>query len=102
GGLSTSNSSPPLTASWSRTWPACASSPRAGPSRSWPNPAAAKTHLAVALAIKAVEAAYRGYFTTADDLVAILARARAEGAWAAKQRTYTAPTVLVVDDVGRL
>lgn len=65
-------------------------------------PGCGKTHLAVALAIKAVEAGYRGYFTTADDLVVTLARARTEGTWAAKLRIYTAPTVLVVDDVGLL
>jgi DNA replication protein DnaC len=65
-------------------------------------PGCGKTHLAVALAIKAVEAGYRGYFTTADDLVVNLSRARVEGTWAAKLRTYTAPTVLVVDDVGLL
>ena len=65
-------------------------------------PGCGKTHLAVALAIKAVEAGYRGYFTTADDLVVTLARARTEGTWATKLRIYTAPTVLVVDDVGLL
>ena len=65
-------------------------------------PGCGKTHLAVALATKAVEAGYRGYFTTADDMVVNLTRARVEGTWAAKLRTYTAPTVLVIDDVGLL
>jgi DNA replication protein DnaC len=65
-------------------------------------PGCGKTHLAVALATRAVEAGYRGYFTSADDMVVTLGRARAEGTWAAKLRTYTAPTVLVVDDVGLL
>ena len=65
-------------------------------------PGCGKTHLAVALATLAVEAGYRGYFTTADDMVAVLARARVEGTWASKLRTYTAPTVLVIDDVGLL
>jgi DNA replication protein DnaC len=65
-------------------------------------PGCGKTHLAVALATIAVEAGYRGYFTSADDMVAALGRARREGTWAAKLRTYTAPTVLVVDDVGLL
>ena len=65
-------------------------------------PGCGKTHLAVALATRAVEAGYRGYFTTADDLVVALSRARLEGTWAAKLRTYTAPTVLVIDDVGLL
>jgi DNA replication protein DnaC len=60
-------------------------------------PGCGKTHLAVALATRAVEAGYRGYFTTADDMVAVLGRARVEGTWASKLRTYTAPTVLVID-----
>jgi DNA replication protein DnaC len=60
-------------------------------------PGCGKTHLAVALATVAVEAGYRGYFTTADDMVTVLGRARVEGTWAAKLRTYTAPTVLVID-----
>ena len=65
-------------------------------------PGCGKTHLAVALATRAVEAGYRGYFTTADDMVVTLNRARIEGTWAAKLRSYTAPTVLVIDDVGLL
>jgi DNA replication protein DnaC len=65
-------------------------------------PGCGKTHLAVALATKAVEAGYRGYFTTADDMVVALGRARTDGTWISKLRTYTAPTVLVVDDVGLL
>ncbi|HET9442119.1 MAG TPA: ATP-binding protein, partial [Acidimicrobiales bacterium] len=42
-------------------------------------PGCGKTHLAVALATKAVEAGYRGYFTTADDMVVALGRARLQG-----------------------
>jgi DNA replication protein DnaC len=65
-------------------------------------PGCGKTHLAVALATRAVEAGYRGYFTTADDMSAVLVQARRDGTWTSKLRTYTAPTVLVVDDVGLL
>jgi DNA replication protein DnaC len=65
-------------------------------------PGCGKTHLAVALATRAVEAGYRGYFTTADDMVVALCRARVEGTWVNKLRTYTAPSVLVIDDVGLL
>jgi DNA replication protein DnaC len=65
-------------------------------------PGCGKTHLAVALATLAVEAGYRGYFTTGDDMVRQLLAARAAGNFTAKLRTYTAPTVLVVDDVGLL
>lgn len=65
-------------------------------------PGCGKTHLAVALAILAVEAGYRGYFTTGDDMVRQLLAAQRDGNFATKLRTYTAPTVLVVDDVGLL
>ncbi len=63
-------------------------------------PGCGKTHLAVALAIIAVEAGYRGYFTTGDAMVKTLVRADHDGTAATKIKTYTAPTVLVIDDVG--
>ena len=63
-------------------------------------PGCGKTHLAVALGILAVEAGYRGYFTSADDMVRTLAHAMIDGTFASKLKTYTAPTVLVIDDVG--
>ncbi len=65
-------------------------------------PGCGKTHLAVALATTAVEAGYRGYFTTADDMVNVLVRAQREGTFASKLKTLTAPSVLVIDDVGLL
>ncbi|MBO0715043.1 MAG: IS21-like element helper ATPase IstB [Acidimicrobiales bacterium] len=65
-------------------------------------PGCGKTHLAVALAIAAVEAGYRGYFTTADDMAHVLIAARREGTFVARLRAYTAPTVLVLDDLGLL
>lgn len=61
-------------------------------------PGCGKTHLAVALAIKAVEAGYRGYFTTADEMCRNLVAAMVDGTFRSKLRTYTAPTVLVIDD----
>ena len=65
-------------------------------------PGCGKTHLAVALAIRAVEAGYRGYFSTANNMVKTLLRADHDGAAATKIKAYTAPTVLVIDDVGLL
>jgi len=65
-------------------------------------PGCGKTHLAVALAIVAVEAGYRGYFTSADDMAHALIAARRDGTIAHRMRTYTAPTVLVLDDLGLL
>lgn len=65
-------------------------------------PGCGKTHLAVALAIAAVEAGYRGYFSTADDMAHALVQARRDGTFAVRLRAYTAPTVLVLDDLGLL
>ena len=65
-------------------------------------PGCGKTHLAVALATLAVEAGYRGSFTTADALAKTLVKASNEGTLATKMKAYTAPTVLVIDDVGLL
>jgi DNA replication protein DnaC len=47
-----------------------------------------------------VEAGYRGYFTSAADLVATIAGAYADGTFPTKIRTYTGPSVLMLDDVG--
>jgi DNA replication protein DnaC len=63
-------------------------------------PGCGKSHLAVALATFAVEAGYRGYFTSAADLVATISAAYADGSFGHKIRTYTGPSVLVIDDVG--
>jgi DNA replication protein DnaC len=65
-------------------------------------PGVGKSHLAIALGIAATEAGYRTYFTTAADLVGSLAAAHLEGSWSAKMRTYTSPSVLVIDELGYL
>lgn len=65
-------------------------------------PGCGKTHLAVALATIAVEAGYRGYFTSADAMCTTLIRAQHDGNLTTKLKTYTAPTVMVIDDVGLL
>ena len=65
-------------------------------------PGVGKSHLAIALGIAATEAGYRTYFTTAVDLVGHLQAAHLEGNWASKMRTYTGPSVLVIDELGYL
>jgi DNA replication protein DnaC len=65
-------------------------------------PGVGKTHLAIALGIAATEAGYRTYFTTASDLVTALQTAHLEGNAGAKMRTFTGPSVLVVDELGYL
>jgi len=63
-------------------------------------PGCGKSHLATALAILAVEAGYRGYFTSADDMVRTLSHALIEGTFNSKLKSYISPSVLVIDDVG--
>lgn len=65
-------------------------------------PGVGKSHLAIALGIAATEAGYRTYFTTAADLVGALSAAHLEGSWTSKMRTYTGPSVLVIDELGYL
>lgn len=63
-------------------------------------PGTGKSHLASALCTAAVESGYRGYFTSAADLVATMAAAYADGTWSSRIRAYTGPSVLVIDDLG--
>lgn len=63
-------------------------------------PGTGKTMLASLLCTAAVEAGYRGYFTSAADLVANMAAAYADGSFGTRIRAYTGPSVLVIDDVG--
>lgn len=65
-------------------------------------PAVGKSHLAIAFGIAATEAGYRTYFTSAADLVANLQAAHLEGTATYKMRTYTGPSVLVIDKLGYL
>lgn len=63
-------------------------------------PGCGKSHLGIGLGIRAVEAGYRGYFTGATDMTKNLVAAWADGSFNQKIRTYTGPSVLVIDDVG--
>ena len=63
-------------------------------------PGTGKTMLATALCTSAVEAGYRGYFTSAADLVSNVAAAYADGTFSTRIRVYTGPSALVIDDVG--
>lgn len=63
-------------------------------------PGCGKTHLAIALATLAVQGGYRGYFTSAADMCSSIAAAYAQENHRGKMRTYLAPSVLVIDDVG--
>lgn len=63
-------------------------------------PGTGKSHLATALCAAAVESGYRGYFTSAADLVTTVAASYVDGSFATRIRAYTGPSVLVIDDVG--
>jgi DNA replication protein DnaC len=63
-------------------------------------PGVGKTHLAVALGIKAIEAGYGVYFVRAQNLVEDLRRAQAEHRLDRRMRVYLAPKVLIIDEFG--
>ncbi len=65
-------------------------------------PGVGKTHIAVGLGYRAVEAGYRVYYTTAADLAARCRRAALEGRWATTMRFFNGPQVLIVDELGYL
>ena len=63
-------------------------------------PGVGKTHLAVALAKRAIENGQGAYFVRAYDLMEDLRKARAEHNLDRRMRVYLAPKVLVVDEFG--
>jgi len=65
-------------------------------------PGTGKTHLAVAIAYRAIQNGYEARFTTAADLIDHLAAATREGQLADALAAYTHPHVLVLDEVGYL
>jgi len=66
------------------------------------SPGVGKTHLAVSLGLKAIEAGYRVLFTTAASLIEKLTKAHGEGRLEEKLKLYTAPRLLVIDEIGYL
>lgn len=65
-------------------------------------PGMCKTHLAVALAVKAAEAGHRVLFMTLDRLVSALVRSRQENRLDRQLQQLTYPKVLVLDEMGYL
>lgn len=66
-------------------------------------PGAGKTHLAIALAVRACQHGASVYFTTLDGMIRSLAAADAVGKLSRKLKTYTTKSqLLVVDEVGYL
>jgi DNA replication protein DnaC len=65
-------------------------------------PGRGKTHLAVAVAYRAIQNGFDALFTTAAELIDSLSAAFREGRLAETLATYTHPALLVVDEVGYL
>ena len=65
-------------------------------------PGVGKTHLAIALAIKAVEAAHRVLFMTLDTVMNRLKRAQQENRLERQLSLFSYPKVLVLDEMGYL
>jgi DNA replication protein DnaC len=65
-------------------------------------PGVGKTHLAVALGLKACAAGYRTAFTTATTLVATLTRAHQENRLEEKLKQLIQPKLLILDEIGYL
>lgn len=63
-------------------------------------PGVGKTHLAVALGIKAVTEGYRTYFTQAMPLIASLAKAYSENRIEDRLKFYCQPKLLIIDEIG--
>jgi DNA replication protein DnaC len=65
-------------------------------------PGVGKTHLAIALGIKAVEAGYTVLFLTLEELIGRLVRAAKESRLEHNLQKLTYPKVLIIDEIGYL
>ena len=65
-------------------------------------PGRGKTHLAIAIAYRAIQNGFDAFFTTAAALIDDLSAAFRDGQLAEALPAYTHPAVLVVDEVGYL
>ncbi|MGH8274075.1 MAG: IS21-like element helper ATPase IstB [Gammaproteobacteria bacterium] len=65
-------------------------------------PGVGKTHLAIALAVKAAEAGHRVLFLTLEELMGKLQRAQAENRLARQLQLLVYPKLLIIDEIGYL
>lgn len=63
-------------------------------------PGVGKTHLAIGLAVKAVEAGMTAYYSTLSGLIEDLQKANLHGRFSQRWKVYTRPSVLIIDEIG--
>jgi len=63
-------------------------------------PGTGKTHLATAIAQKALIKGHRVLFVTASDMIEALQHSHAEGTYTRRLKSYLAPDLLVIDELG--
>lgn len=63
-------------------------------------PGTGKTHLSIALGVKAVEQGYGVFFTTLSAMLEELYMARADNSFRQKLKKYTIPDLLIIDELG--
>jgi DNA replication protein DnaC len=63
-------------------------------------PGTGKTHLAIAVGLKAVQQGYRTLFTAASTLIATLTKAYAENRLEERLKQCTLPKLLIIDEIG--
>lgn len=66
------------------------------------SPGVGKSHLAIGLALRALEEGYTAYFSTLDSLIADLKHGASNNTLERKFRKYLKPKVLVLDEIGYL
>jgi DNA replication protein DnaC len=65
-------------------------------------PGVGKTHMAIALGVKAVEEGHKVFFLTLESLITRLIRARAENRIERQLQLFAYPKVLIIDEMGYL
>lgn len=65
-------------------------------------PGVGKTHLAIGLGVKACEVGYRVLFTTLSEMISSLIASLADNTTVTKIKSYSQPSLLIVDEVGYL
>jgi len=63
-------------------------------------PGTGKTHLSIALGVKAVEQGYSVLFTTLSEMMEDLHMSRADNSFRQKLKKYVSPSLLIVDEFG--